>query len=309
MKPHPEPQPQNRRSFLRNAAGYGGLLLGGGSLLSACASTGTGSAAASQRSLIDTRPIGVQLYTVRDQLQSNFEGTLESVAEIGYREFEFAGYYDHSPAQVRAILDRLDVTAPSAHLGLNLFRADIEQLLGDAEVIGHRYLVVPSANGRTAEGWRELAAEFNRLGERVRRAGMWFGYHNHAAEFEDLGGGTTAYDILLAETDPALVSMELDLYWAVRGGQDPVAMFARSPGRYQLFHVKDMADRAGDQTMAPVGEGEIDFGAILANVSQAGTEHFFVEHDNAAQSPGGSLASIATSYRNLRNLMSAAGLG
>ena len=304
MKQTPESQRQDRRTFLRNAAGYGGMLFGGASLLSACASAGTSAASASQRSLIDSRPLGVQLYTVRDQLQNDFEGTLERVAEIGYREFEFAGYYDHSPAQVRAILDRLDVTAPSAHLGLNLFRNDIEGLLGDAEVIGHHFLVVPSANGRTAEGWRELAAEFNRLGERVRRAGMRFGYHNHAAEFEDLGGGTTAYDILLAETDPALVSMELDLYWAVRGGQDPVAMFARHPGRYQLFHVKDMTDRAGSQAMAPVGEGELDFAAIFANVSQAGTEHFFVEHDNAAQHPGGSLASIATSYRNLRALLS-----
>src|SRR5690606_4033384 len=158
--------------------------------------------------------------------------------------FEFAGYYDHSPAQVRAILDRLDVTAPSAHLGLNLFREDIDRLLAEAQVIGHQNLVVPSANGRTAEGWRELAAEFNRYGERARRAGLNFGYHNHAGEFEDLGGGVTAYDILLRETDPALVAMELDLYWAVRGGQDPVAMFANDPGRYRLFHVKDMSDRA-----------------------------------------------------------------
>lgn len=302
MKPTPEPQRQDRRTFLRHAAGYGGLLLGGGSLLSACASTGSGAAGA-QRSLIDSKPIGVQLYTVRDQLQSDFAGTLEKVAEIGYREFEFAGYYDHSPAQVRAILDRLDVTAPSTHVGLNLFRGDIDRLIGEAEVIGHHFLVVPSANGRTAEGWRELAAEFNRYGERVRRAGMRFGYHNHAAEFQDLGGGTTAYDILLAETDPALVSLELDLYWAVRGGQDPVAMFARNPGRFQLFHVKDMTDRAGEQAMAPVGEGELDFAAIFASVPQAGTEHYFVEHDNAGQHPGGSLASITTSYRNLSRML------
>lgn len=303
MKQLPEQVPQNRRSFLRSAAGYGGMLLGGGTLLSACASSGTASAGAAQRSLIDTRNIGVQLYTVRDQLQSNFEGTLEQVAQIGYDEFEFAGYYNHTPAQVRAILDRLDVTAPSAHIGLNLFRGDIEALLGDAAVIGHHYLVVPSANGRTAEGWRELAAEFNRIGERVSRAGMQFGYHNHAAEFEDLGGGTTAYDILLSETDPGLVAMELDLYWAVRGGQDPVAMFARNPGRFKLFHVKDMTDRAGSQAMAPVGEGEIDFAAIFANVEQAGTEHYFVEHDNAAEYPGGSLASLAISYAKLRELL------
>jgi sugar phosphate isomerase/epimerase len=300
----PGTDPQDRRSFLRTAASYGGIIAGG-SLLSACASSGTAAGSrAAQQSLIDLRPVGVQLYTVRDQLQADFVGTLERVAEIGYREFEFAGYYDQSPAQVRALLDRLDVTAPSAHLGLNLFRNDIDRLLGDSQVIGHQYLVVPSANGRTVEGWTELAAEFNRIGERVRRTGMVFGYHNHAGEFADLGGGVSAYDILLRETDPALVAMELDLYWAVRGGQDPVAMFARSPGRYRLFHVKDMADRAGSQAMAPVGEGEIDFTAIFAATRQAGTEHYFVEHDNAAESPGGSMASIATSYRNLRGLLS-----
>ena len=298
MTQFPGSGPQDRRSFLRHAAGYGSMLVGGG-LLTGCA-TGGGPA---QRSLIDSYPIGIQLYTVRDQLQSNFEGTLERVAEIGYKEFEFAGFYNHTPAQVRSILDRLDVTAPSSHVGLNLFREDIDKLIADAGVIGHRYLVVPSANGRTAEGWRELAAEFNRYAERVQRAGMRFGYHNHAHEFEDLGGGVTAYDILLQETDPDLVDMELDLYWAIRGGQDPVAMFAANPGRYHLFHVKDMADRSGSQAMAPVGEGEIDFPSIFANIRQAGTEHFFVEHDNAAESPGGSLASITTSYANLSKLL------
>lgn len=303
MNRFPGSEPQDRRAFLRAAAGYGGLLAGG-SFLSACAS-GTASSAGGRLpgGVIQANPLGVQLYTVRDQLATDFEGTLRKVAEIGFSEFEFAGYYDRSPAQVRALLDELDVRAPSAHLGLNLFRADIDKLIGDANVIGHRYLVVPSANGRTADGWKQLAADFNLYAEKVARAGMRFGYHNHAAEFADLGGGTTAYDILLQETDPGLVDFELDLYWAVRGGQDPVAMFARSPGRFKLFHVKDMADRSGSQAMAPVGEGEIDFAAIFAAAEQAGVQHYFVEHDNAAEYPAGSLASIATSYRNLRRLL------
>ena len=299
----PGSEPQNRRAFLRSAAGYGGLLVSGGSLLSACASGASSANGALRGAGIEDHPLGVQLYTVRDQLGTDFEGTLRKVAEIGYTEFEFAGYYDRSPAQVRAILDELDVRAPSAHIGLNLFRADIDKVIADSNVIGHRFLVVPSANGRTVEGWKQLAADFNLYGERVAHAGMRFGYHNHAAEFADLGGGTTAFDILLQETDPALVDFELDLYWAVRGGQDPLALFARAPGRYKLFHVKDMTDRAGSQAMAPVGEGEIDFGAIIAARQQAGVEHFFIEHDNAAEYAGGSLASIATSYRNLRRLL------
>ena len=163
-------------------------------------------------------------------------------------------------------------------------------------------LSASQAGGLLAE-MGQLAADFNLYGERVANAGMRFGYHNHAAEFADLGGGTTAFDILLQETDPALVDFELDLYWAVRGGQDPLALFARAPGRYKLFHVKDMTDRSGSQAMAPVGEGEIDFGSIIAARPQSGVEHFFVEHDNAAEYAGGSLASIATSYRNLRQLL------
>jgi sugar phosphate isomerase/epimerase len=295
---------QDRRAFLKQAAGFGGLLATGGTFLSACSSAGQAAGGSTLRAAVGVNhPLGVQLYTVRDQLRTDFPGTLERVAEIGYTEFEFAGYGNLTPTQVRALLDRLGVTAPSSHLGLNLFRDNLDKTIGDSGVIGHRYLVVPSANGRTVEGWTELAADFNRYGEAVRRAGMRFGYHNHAGEFADLGGGTTAYDILLRNTDPALVDMELDIYWAVRGGQDPVAMFGQSPGRYKLFHVKDMSDRAGAQTMAPVGEGEIDFRSIFENARLAGVEHFFVEHDNAAEGPGGSLASIATSYRNLRSLL------
>jgi sugar phosphate isomerase/epimerase len=294
---------QDRRTFLRNAAGFGGLLASGG-LLSACAGGASAAAGrAGRTSPIRQQPIGIQLYTVRDQLAEDFEGTLEKVAEIGYYDFEFAGYYDHTPAQVRNILDRLDVRAPSSHIGLNLFRDDIDKVIADSQVIGHHYLVVPSANGRTVDGWRQLAADFNLYGEKIARQGMRLGYHNHAAEFQDLGGGVTPYDILLRETDPALVDLELDLYWAVRGGADPVALFNRAPGRFRLFHVKDMADRTGTQAMAPVGEGQMDFASIFAAREKAGVEYFFVEHDNAAEYPGGSLASIAISYRNLRRML------
>lgn len=289
----------DRRSFVRTAAAFGGLLAAGGAL-SACASTG---GPAPRIDAINRRQIGLQLYTVRDQLQSDFAGTLERLAEIGYSELEFAGYYNHSPSQVRDILDRLEMTAPSTHVQLGQFRGDIHRLMGDAQVMGHQFLIVPIANGRTADGWRQLAAEFNRIGEVVARAGLQFGYHNHAGEFEDLGGGVTAYDILLQETEPALVAMELDLYWAVRGGRDPLEMFADDPGRYRLFHVKDMKDRAGSQAMAPVGEGELDFPAIFARAAEAGVEHYFVEHDDAADSPGGSLASVTTSYGNLRGML------
>jgi len=148
-----------------------------------------------------------------------------------------------------------------------------------------------------------VAADLNRAGEACRQRGMQMAYHNHDFEFADLGGGRTGYDILLAESDPALVQMELDLYWATKAGRDPVALFAAHPGRFPLCHVKDMREPRGAQTMAPVGEGGIDFARIFAQAEQAGLRHYFVEHDNAAEYPGGPLASVRTSYGALRRLL------
>jgi sugar phosphate isomerase/epimerase len=132
---------------------------------------------------------------------------------------------------------------------------------------------------------------------------MRFAYHNHDFEFADLGGGRTGFDILLAGTDPALVQFELDLYWATRARRDPVALFAANPGRFPLCHVKDLRDPQGTQAMAPVGEGTIDFARVFARAPQAGLRHYFVEHDTAAEYPGGPLASLRASYGALRRLL------
>lgn len=296
---------QDRRTFLKNALSVGGTVLAGSSLLGACAPAAQGgvAGAGSVRGAVGARPpIGLQLYTVRDQLQRDFEGTIARVAEIGYQELEFAGYYNRTPEQVRALLDRLNLRAPSAHLGLNLFRDNLEATLAASETMGHRYVVVPAARAEGAAAWRQLAADFNRYGAAARQRGLRFGYHNHAWEFEDLGGGVTAYDILLRETDPALVDLELDLYWAIRGGRRPVEMFARNPGRFKLWHVKDMTDMSGTQAMVPVGAGEVNFAEIFASARTAGMEHFFVEHDNAADTVG-SIESVTTSYQNLRRML------
>jgi sugar phosphate isomerase/epimerase len=134
----------------------------------------------------------------------------------------------------------------------------------------------------------------------ARDRGIRVGYHNHDFEFAAIPGGGTGFEILLGETDPALVDFELDIYWAVKGGHNPLDLFARYPGRFPLWHVKDMSDRAGAQRMADVGAGEIDFRGIFAAREQAGLRHFFVERDD----PTDSLASIRTSYTNLRRLLS-----
>ena len=240
--------------------------------------------------------IGLQLYTIRGAMAKDFDGSLARVAEIGYREVEFAGYFGRSPQQVRAVLERLGLDAPAAHVPLEALRDDWERTLEAARTIGHRYLVVPwiPAETRTSAGYRAVADLFNRAGEAARRAGLGFAYHNHDFEFVPVDG-RLPYDLLLAETDPSLVKMELDLYWIGKGGRDPLDYFARHPGRFPMVHVKD-ADAAG--RMVDVGRGRIDFGRIFARREQAGIRHFFVEHDDPAEP----FDSIRASYEHLRGL-------
>lgn len=305
---------QNRRAFLKSAAGFGGLLLAAGGTHLTLASAGPRVPA-----VPGIGSIGVQLYTLRGLLEQDFEGTIEAVAKIGFKEVEFAGYYERSPEQVRKLLDRLGLTAPSAHVGLDVLRDDLEGALSAAQTIGHRYVTVPALPGAfggtiTADDWRRYAEEFNRLGRAAQEKGLRFAYHNHGFEFIPADGETTGYDILLAETDPALVSFELDLMWTVFAGQDPLALFERHPGRFVMWHVKDMREieatraamsqgpagfRSLFERIAAVGEGEIDFKPIFARAEQSGLLHFFVEND----APKDALQDVQTSYSNLKKML------
>jgi len=242
--------------------------------------------------------VGLQLYTVRDQMKANFEGTLARVAEIGYKEVEFAGYFDHSPADVRAILDRHGLSAPSTHIML----ADLDAWkasLDTAKAVGHEYIVVPwipQEKRMTLDGWKSVAAVFNRGAQMAHDAGLQFAYHNHDFEFPKMEG-QVPYDVLLQNTDPKLVQLEIDLYWITKGGQDPLDYFARWPGRVPLVHVKDSAG-APEHKMVDVGAGKIDWKRILAKKDQAGIKHCFVEHDQPPQP----FDDIAASYRYLKDL-------
>lgn len=243
------------------------------------------------------KKIGVQLYTVRDALKADFEGTLQRVAAIGYKEVEFAGFMGRTPAQVKAALRQNGLKSPASHLSLE----DLQQRWGTtveaAHAIGIEYLVVPwiDADQRTSlDGYKRVAATFNQVGRQIRSAGLRFAYHNHAFEFERMDG-QVPYDLLLQETDPDLVEFELDIYWTVTGGGDPLAYFARYPGRFPLVHVKD---RTADGQMVDVGAGAIDWGAIFADRKEAGIKHYFVEHDE----PKDPFASLAASYDYLHDL-------
>jgi sugar phosphate isomerase/epimerase len=222
--------------------------------------------------------IGIQLYTVRGLMERDPNATLGALAAIGYREVEFAGLYGRSATDFRRMLDSHNLTAPAGHVSIQDIRTALSRLLDDAATLGWRWIVCPwiDERERTLPGYRRVAADLNRAGESARAVGLRMGYHNHEFEFARLADGTVPYDILLEELDPQLVDMELDLYWIVHGGGDPLAYFQRQPGRFPLLHVKD---RTRSGTMVDVGDGAIDFGRIFASAATAGTRHYFVEHD------------------------------
>jgi sugar phosphate isomerase/epimerase len=276
---------QTRRSFLSTC---GAALVG-----AACSRAGNRPA--------DRRieRIGVQLYTVRRILQNDFEGTLSRIAEIGYREVEFAGYHGKSPTEVRALLTRLGLAAPSSHVAIEAFRRDADGAIAEATQVGHRYLIVPWLNPderRTLDQYRRLADDLNRFGEKVRAAGMQLGYHNHDFELIAMEG-RKPLDILMERTDPSLLVLQLDLYWVTKAGSDPLTYLSRNPGRVHLVHVKDSAGPP-EHRQVDVGQGTINFAEIFARREQAGIRHFFVEHDD----PADPLATLRRSYEHLAQL-------
>ncbi|MFC7339847.1 sugar phosphate isomerase/epimerase family protein [Saccharopolyspora griseoalba] len=251
----------SRRSLLRTAT----------ALAAAGSVAAPGAAMARRSGRISPEAISIQLYTLRDQLAADVAGTLRDVAEIGYRSVETAGTHGRSPAEFRAILDRVGLRATSGHHGLD---RDVERIIADAHVLGHRSVVVPYADFATADEWRAFADRLNDAGRRCRDAGLVFGYHNHDQEFAEVDG-VRPFDVLLERTDPRLVGLELDLYWVAHAGQDPVALVEAQRDRIDRFHVKD---RAADGAMADPGTGTMDFPAIFA---RGAVREYVVEHDNS----------------------------
>jgi len=259
------------------------------------------------------KAVGLQLYTVRNAMKSDFGGTIAKVAQVGYKELEFAGYQDHSPKDIRAVLDKDGLTAPSCHVEYEVVEKKWAEQIETAHIIGHKYIVCPwiDEKQRTADGMKRAAELFQKAGEESSKAGIQFAYHNHTFEFQKIAGleGKTPYDLILA-TDPKYVKLELDLCWASVAGQDPVELFEKHPGRFPLVHVKDMkqlpkgdaaATASPDSVMSnmtEVGSGVIDFKRIFAHSDKAGIKHYFVEHDF----PADAIASITKSYENLHNL-------
>ena len=261
------------------------------------------------------KPIGVQLYTVRDAMKSDFEGTIAKVAAAGYTEVEFAGYFDRSPKDIRAILEKNHLTSPSCHVPYDIVADHWPEQLEAAHTIGHKLIVNPwidDSQRKSPDGWKRAAELFNKAGEAAQKAGIQFAYHNHTFEFQPAEslGGKLPYDFLLKNCDAKLVKMELDLCWISVAGKDPLTYFNENPGRFPAVHVKDIkqlpkpedAPTAGpDKQMAfltEVGSGIIDWKHIFAGAGKAGIQHYFVEHDN----PSDGFASIKKSYDYLHAL-------
>ena len=242
-------------------------------------------------------PLGVQLYTLRQKMARGVDRTFARVAEIGYREVEFAGYFGRNPAEIRSGLAAAGLSSPSAHVDLNAVISDWPNTLDIATVIGHRYLVVPSippAMRITLDHWRAVADIFNRAAAEAQEAGIQFAYHNHDVEFAPIDG-QVPFDLLCEQTDPGLVQIELDLFWITHGGGDPMAFFERWPGRVPMVHVKD---RTAEGVMTEVGAGDIDWPAIFGARARAGIRHYFVEHDQPVEG----FASITASHAYLSSL-------
>ena len=304
--------------------------------------------------------IGLELYTVRDLLEADYEGTLAKVADMGYTEVEPTSYNNMAPKDFRAMLDKYKLTMPSTHAPARGAGADLERQLEGFQVMGIKYTEIAAAGQRgagpaapdprrpatippggyydagtgrvrnafketeafgpyqtpgTLESSKRRAGQLNSDGKIAQKYGMKLLVHNHTVEFEKLTDSPrTAFDILIEETDPALVTMQLDLGWTYIAGVDPIALFKAHPGRFELWHIKDVFGlktvnpalgpnaRVSSMALVPVGTGHIDFKPVFEHASLAGLKHFAVEQDNAA-AWGDSLAAARVSFQNLSAIL------
>lgn len=247
------------------------------------------------------RPIGLQLYTVRELFAPDPIGTLEKVAAIGYREVEYGGggYDKMDHAALRKAMDRLSLKCPSIHVGYEALTADVAAVVRMAKTLGADTIVLPwlTPPMRDPQVFQRAIGDFNRWAGQLKQAGLGFAYHNHDFEFSvKAPDGRSLFDLLVADGDPALVKIELDLFWAVAAGEDVKAVIKRLPGRIYAYHVKD---RAADGRMVSVGAGVIDFVDLFTLNKQAGVQHLYVEND---QAPAPYLPDIKASFDHLRRI-------
>ena len=247
--------------------------------------------------------LGLILGTVREALTHDPPATLAALFALGYRYVEYAGAFGVEPAAFRKMVRRAGLRPLAGGGVMEGMHADLDALIDATRADGKRYLVcywpwLDGGDDKTVDDARWVADQFNQMGARCRRAGLRLAFHNHDKEFKT-DGGQVLYDVILQNTHPKLVTMELDLYWITKGGGNPVDYLRCYPGRFELMHFKDMDNRT-DQNMAPVGAGIIDFPAVVALARTAGLRYAIVEHDRRPDHP---LASVTQSAHYLRPLL------
>jgi len=280
----------NRRTLLQSIA-YG---IGGGILLNSMNTIGK---AEDKKKL---PKIGLQLYTVRRILEKDFEAALRQVAALGIKEVEFAGYFERKPEQIKELLKRLKLAAPSAHIDTKTLRTGLAKAIEAAKTIGHQYLILgylPKEERKSLDDYKKLIELLNRTGEKCLEADLQFAYHNHDFEFKKIEG-KIPYDLILTETDAEKVKMEMDLYWINKAGFEPLTYFEKYPKRFPLVHVKDM-DNTPEKNFTEVGRGVIDFKKIFSKSGTAGIKHYFIEQDETPAEP---LESVKVSLKYLKEL-------
>ena len=265
-------------------------------------------------------PIGLQLYSVRDLLPNDYEGTLQQLAALGYREVEAAGFFGRSPSEVKQAMDRAGLQCVSAHYSLKDLLPKVDEVIQFGKDLGLKYIVCASPGlkdssrvkdpgsraareSMTLDDWRWNAEQFNHIGERVHAAGMGFAYHNHTPEFRE-EKGVVFYDELLRTTDPAKVTMELDCGWAVVAGKKPADYLTRYPTRFSMLHVKDfkMSGATAGSEAPPsteLGRGTIDYRSIFEAAKKTSIEHAFVEQEEFDMPPMEALKIDADYMRTL----------
>jgi sugar phosphate isomerase/epimerase len=258
-------------------------------------------------------PLGIQLWTVKAEAEKDLGGTLRKLYALGFREIEFAGFYGKSPADLAKLFKGIGFTLTSMHAGADDIAAKPEQIIADAKTLGLKYIICSSPMSDAAKAklewakkmdaldpgdWKMNAVLFNKFGKQVKDAGLVFGYHNHHVEFKKFGD-KTAYETLMAETDPALVKIELDVGWAVAAGQDPIAILNKYKGRVVALHVKDIGKLDPDPhkaTTVAVGEGTIDWKKVIGTAHANGVQHYFYEQEEPYTRPIFDSAKMSADY-------------
>lgn len=238
-------------------------------------------------------PLGVQLYSFRDALSQDVPGTLARVRALGFEEVEAYSTHGLSADSFRTLLDDAGLRATAMHAGYDRLRDSLSVVLDEAEALGVDYVGlawIPHDGAFTEETARETAALFNQWGAAAAERGIQFYYHPHGYEFQPTAAGTTPFELLMAETDPANVVYEMDVFWVTRPGQDPTALLRQYPDRWELMHIKDMTegtatdDHSGGappEAQAVVGQGQIDYRSVLSAAEEIGVERYYIEDETA----------------------------